>query len=317
MKKYKKRSKSQIDKMSTSEKKEYYEGAVEYYGNLKNQLKWFCLKGIVHPLLWLCVHATPIKVIKLNNIDWNVDNNPIIFSANHSNAYDMPILSLAIKKHIFVLCDYTTINNTIADIAFRMNGCVYIDRKTKESKTNAYEQCVAGIKQGYNMLIFPESTWNLTKSLPILPRYWGDIKIAQETGTPIIPTRLVYCGRVCLIKFGKRIYVSKNDSIAEKDNEVYDAMVQLRKEIEVSPEYKKYYVPIEYTDWVKKNINSYKFFDVDYEMSCIRNCDIIPHDEFEQIKRIGAEIRPVDKIREKLRYARINYRYKETDCNIE
>ena len=311
MKKYKKYSKSQIDSMSKAHRKEYYKTAVEHYGNLKNQLKGFRAKGIVHPLLLLITHAFPIKVIKLNNVDWTVDNKPVIFSANHSNSNDFPVLVQSIKKHCFALADFTMINDPAVCLSTRLNGCVYVDRKSKKSTANAFEQCVEGVKSGYNMVVFPESTWNLTKSLPVLPRYWGDVKIAQETGSPIIPTIMVYCGKICLIKFGERIYVSKDDSIAEKDKKVYHAMANLRKEIESSPEYKKYYEPMEYTDWIRKNVESYQFFDVDYEMSCVRKDEMLPKDELETIAKIGEEMCPVEKIRQDLKYARINYRYEE------
>ncbi len=311
MKKIKKISKSQIDSMSETQRREYYKNAVEYYGNLKNQLKDFRAKGIVHPLLLLITHAFPVKVIKLNSVDWSVDNKPVIFSANHSNSNDFPSLAQSIKKHFFIMADYTMINDPVVNLANKLNGCVYVDRKSKKSTANAFEQCVEGVKSGYNMVVFPESTWNLTKSLPVLPRYWGDVKIAQETGSPIIPTIMVYCGKICLIKFGERIYVSKDDSIAEKDKEVYHAMANLRKEIESSPEYKKYYEPMEYTDWIKKNVESYQFFDVDYEMSCVRKDEMLPKDELETIAKIGEEMRPVEKLRQDLKYSRINYRYEE------
>ena len=76
------------------------------------------------------------------------------------------------------MADYTMINDPVVNLANKLNGCVYVDRKSKKSTANAFEQCVEGVKSGYNMVVFPESTWNLTKSLPVLPRYWGDVKIA-------------------------------------------------------------------------------------------------------------------------------------------
>lgn len=309
----KRKRKPHIDRMSASARKEYYKSAVEYYGNLKDQLKGFRAKDILHPLLLLIMHAYPVKVVSLNSIDWSNDSNPVIFSANHNCSCDIPAVSRAVKKHFFILSDYTLINDPVVDLGYRLNGIIYVDRKSKQSTRNAYEQCVAGVKSGYNLLIFPESTWNLTQSLPILPRYWGDVKIAQETGSPIIPTILVYCGKICLIKFGEQIYVSKDDSIAEKDKEVYNAMVTLKKEIQDSPEYKRYHKPMEYADWVRMNIESYKFFDVDYEMSCIRDDGSLPQDELEQIRRIGEEIHPVAGIRQRLKYAMINYRYEENE----
>ena len=107
MKKYKRISKSKLDKMSAAERKAYYKNAVEHYGNLENQLKGFKLKNLIHPLLLLITHFFPVKVINLNDIDWGTDGLPIIFSANHSNSNDFPVLVQSIKKHCFALADTT------------------------------------------------------------------------------------------------------------------------------------------------------------------------------------------------------------------
>ncbi len=90
-------------------------------------------------------------------------------------------------------------------------------------------------------------------------------------------------------------------------------MVTLKKEITDSPEYRRYHKPMEYTDWLKKNIESYKYFDVDYEMSCIRDDGSLPQDELELIRKIGEEIYPIAGIRQRLKYAKINYRYEENE----
>lgn len=282
---------------------------MEHYGNLPDQLKGYKAKAVFRPLIVLAMKTFPAKVIKLNSVNWPSDNLPVIFSTNHNNSNDCPSLIQSIGKQFFALADYTVINDSVVHISNRLNGCVYVDRKSKSSTANAFRQCVEGVKSGYNMLVFPESTWNLTKSLPILPRYWGDVKIAQETGRPIIPVILEYTGKYCIVKFGDCIYVSKDDSVADKDKEVYEAMVRLKKEIRKSAEYKEHYVPIEYTEWLRKNIKSYKYFDVPYELSCIRNDGSIPQEELEEILKVGEEIRPLASIREELKYAKINYRY--------
>ena len=311
MKKYKHYSKSQIDSMSDSERYEYYKNAVEHYGNLPNQLKGFKAKILFRPLLLLIARAFPVKIIQLNSIDWPKDNSPVIFSTNHSNANDFPVLLRTIHKHCFTLADFNMINDSASCLANRMNGSIFVDRKSEKSGANAFNQCVEGLKKGYSMIIFPESTWNLTKSLPMLPRYWGDVRIAQETGRPIIPVIKVYCGKICLIKFGECIYVSKDDSVVEKDKEVYNAMVKLIDEIKNTKAYKDNYTPLDYTEWLRMTLGNYKYSDLSHEVSCIRDDGNLPQEELKEIIRVGEEIRPIKAIREDLKYATINYRYDE------
>ena len=61
-----------------------------------------------------------------------------------------------------------------------------------------------------NLLIFPEGTWNLLPSSPMLPIYWGGIALAMETGKPLIPVVMEYRGDDVYIAFDKPIYYQKS-----------------------------------------------------------------------------------------------------------
>ena len=49
-----------------------------------------------------------------------------------------------------------------------------------------------------------------------------------------------------------------------------------------------------------------QLIDIDY-----RKDEMLPKDELETIANIGEEMRPVEKIRQDLKYARVNYRYED------
>ena len=193
----------EIKKLSDSEKLEYQLEALEYYGNLKNQLDGFEKKEGIHNLLMLIAKSSPMHVYKFNDIDWPIDGGNCIFSANHSNASDFLVLGQIIKKHFFIMADFTMINDPVVDKLNRLNGCIYIDRLSRISGKNAIEQAIDGVNHGYNMAIFPESTWNLFEDKLMLPRKWGDVLVAQQTKRPIIPIGIVYnynnyCFCVCI-----------------------------------------------------------------------------------------------------------------------
>ena len=94
-------STSEIKKLNESEKLEYQLEALEYYGNLKDQLDGFEKKEKIHNLLVAIAKANPTKVHKLNEIEWPKDGKNCIFSANHSNANDFLTLGDVIEKHFF------------------------------------------------------------------------------------------------------------------------------------------------------------------------------------------------------------------------
>ena len=200
------------------------------------------------------------------------------------------------------------LNDPIVNTLNKLNGCIYVDRKSKKSGQNAFKQSVEGINKGYNMVIFPEGTWNLLQSQPILPRKWGDIKIAQETGRPIIPIVMEYNGKNCFAKTGNPIYINKNDNIQKCDEMLYDSMATLKYDIWESEVYKKNYKDISYEEWLKKNISGYKYFDVLYEMEIIRKTDDYHKEEFDKILEIGEQVHPLKTFEKKLIKSKINYR---------
>jgi 1-acyl-sn-glycerol-3-phosphate acyltransferase len=146
-----------------------------------------------------------------------------------------------------------------------LNGCIYVDRKSKKSGENAFKQSIEGINKGYNMIVFPEGTWNLLQSQPILPRKWGDIKIAQETGRPIIPIVMEYNGKNCFVKSSDPIYFDKNDDLKSCDEKMYDIMSTLKYDIWSSDIYKDKFEEISYEEWLRETLKGYKYFDTEYE----------------------------------------------------
>lgn len=299
-----------LNRQKTFDYKEQQRQLNDYYANLSNQLDSFEKKEIIHYIINLVLKFYPIKIFKLNTLDHMNDTGSVIFTANHSNSLDVPMLCRILKKHFFVMADYTMQNDILVNIFNRLNGCIYVDRKSKKSGVNAFNQAVKGVSNGYNMLIFSEATWNLFDQLPMLPRHWGDLKIAQATGRPIMPIALVYNEKNCFVKFGQLRTVTLDDDIKKIDQEVFDEMTQLRQDIWNSDIYKQHYQQISYEDWLRKTIKSYRHFDVEYEMSMIRQDESIDIKALEHILAVGEEINPIQKIEKRLIKSKINYRLK-------
>ena len=300
----------EIRKLNDSEKLEYQLEALEYYGHLANQLKGFKEKENIHHMLMCIARLNPVKVYKLNEIKWPSDGKNCIFSANHSNANDFLTLGEVIKKHFFIMADFTMINDPLVDMLNRLNGCIYLDRLSRTSGKNAIEQAIDGVNQGYNMVIFPESTWNLFDKKLMLPRKWGDIIVAQQTKRPIVPIGIVYNYNNCFVKFGEPFYVNQNVDIKQASDELGKIMEKLRKDIINSERFRIIYRDVLYEEWLVNTIKSYRNFDVGYEMSVIRKDKTIDDDEFKKIIEIGERVHPIEDIERKLKNAKVNYRIK-------
>ncbi len=142
------------------------------------------------------------------------------------------------------------------------------------------------LRNGNNVVIFPEGTWNLTPSKPLLPLYWGIIDIAGTAEVPIIPVIMEYTAKKCYISFGSPIKVTspydKNDQI----NRLADAMASLKwKTWETCKDVgcKSLY---EWNEEVERRIKEYPKLDYSYECSVIRK-EFTSFDELIDISKIN------------------------------
>ncbi len=179
----------------------------------------------------------------------NIPDTPCIFAVNHSNSHDFPILIETVGKHFKILAD-VSMKDTIVNIPNQVNGVYYVDRISPEKEENEalINNIVTDLKRGMSLALFPEATWNLTESKPLLPFHWGIIDIAKRANIPIIPVVLNYsdlnskCSAFILDKF----VVSKNDSKSEKIAELEDIMATKL-----------------WDEWSKNPISTYENFDFD------------------------------------------------------
>lgn len=141
----------------------------------------------IHPLLLIAVRRRRKHELHILNDRPNISGNAI-YAVNHSCRYDIPYALELIRRHSYVLVGKQRLNFMERIVLF-LNGVVYVDRKNRRSKTRAKQQLKTLLRHGHNVCMFPEATWNLTPSKPMLPLYWGIIEIARETKCPIIPGR--------------------------------------------------------------------------------------------------------------------------------
>lgn len=123
-----------------------------------------------------------------------------------------------------------------------------------------------------NLLIFPEGTWNLLPSSPMLPIYWGGITLAMETGKPLIPVVMEYRKDDVYIAFDKPAYYRKDQDKKQSADMLRDTMATLRWNIwEYFPMEKRSEIDLKEWDREKeKRLKEYPKLNYKYEMSCIR-----------------------------------------------
>lgn len=208
-----------------------------------------------------------LRIIDSKNLP---DFSPVIYVVNHTNSYDVPVVSEVIKKHFHIIVGKQPLNATDR-IAFNLNGAIWIDRKNSDSKHLARIEIEKCLKDKANILLFPEGTWNRSPNKIMLPLYWGVIDIAKSCNVPICPIVLDYASDVCFAKVGKII---KIDQYKDKSIEIKllrDVMATLKWEIwESQPKLKRSEIDERYFEnLLSQEVKEYPKIDLEYEHSVV------------------------------------------------
>lgn len=153
----------------------------------------------IHPLIFKFL---PLFRKYSLEIEGKIPEQQCLFIANHFCVHDIPFATEVIGKHTYVLVSDED-KNTLNGLALSMNGIIWIHRTDKQDRIRARNDVIEYLNSGCNILMYPESTWNLTASLPMLPMNWGVIGISKETKVPICPMYLLFDEKKCFVKIGE------------------------------------------------------------------------------------------------------------------
>lgn len=194
-----------------------------------------------------------------------------IYAVNHSCKWDVQYMMELGRGRCYILVGKQRLL-LLDRIVFHLNGAVWVDRKSKASKATSKEKMQRVLKKGHCLCVFPEGTWNLHPSLPVLPLYWGIVDVAKRAGVPIVPMCFEYYEKECLVKYGETFYVREDEEKEEVINWLRDTFATLKWEIWES-------FPIEqrqdisegyWAEKIARRLQEYKKLDYEYEMSCVR-----------------------------------------------
>ncbi|MCH5269318.1 MAG: 1-acyl-sn-glycerol-3-phosphate acyltransferase [Lachnospiraceae bacterium] len=235
-------------------------------------IKGFC--QLFHPLLIYIMKSQREqrnqKLHILNDHPTYTGKNAI-YVVNHSCKHDFPISGEVIGNHTCVLAGKQKLY--LSDyIAFLLNGVIWVDRESRESKKVAFQKMLSCMRKGLNMCVFPEATWNLTPSKPMLPMYWGVVDLAKQSGCPIIPLILEFRDNDCYAWFGEPIYCLPDDMKKDKFTKLEETMATIKWKIwELFPVEKR--DTINLNEWnlkVKQRLLEYPILNYEYEKQFIR-----------------------------------------------
>lgn len=236
MENFKKLNAIQRSKLSIEELCEYYRNLRKYVLENNDKIKGVKFHDFVHPVINFLIKGRRIvngqKLTVYNKVDKN-EKGPIIFAVTHTGKYDIEIVNEAIKKSYYLLSDdeeymYRTIDGYVTDL----NGVVYVDSDYPEDQLVAKETSIKLMKQGANIMWYPEGIWNLSPNELVLPCKYGIIDAALEAQATIIPIALDQRDKDFYVNIGKPIsYDELGVTNKEDKTQMINAINNLRDEL--------------------------------------------------------------------------------------
>ena len=117
-----------------------------------------------------------------------IPDEPVIWTANHAFKDDTLATVLAIKRNAYILFgSMPQFYNTFDGITAWLNGAIMTNRKVSDSKHAAIEKGIYAIKNGSDLMMFPEGVWNKTPDKLMLKLWPGIYRLCAETGVKVVP----------------------------------------------------------------------------------------------------------------------------------
>ena len=174
------------------------------------------------------------KINIINNCYYNKNEKPVIFAITHVGKYDIERVYEALNEHSILLF------GTPEDVHGTFDGFMlekilvnYLDINDKEDRKVVKRQMIKDLKNGANIMWFPEGTWNISPNLLVLPIRYGIIEVALEANVPIVPIALEYDldNKIYYINIGENFYANKYLNKIDAITELRDTLATLKWEI--------------------------------------------------------------------------------------
>ena len=192
------------------------------------------------------VNMTEPEVIEYNNSD---EGNKI-YACTHIGGNDIQrALQIMNVPAYLMLGDPGILYKKAIYQALKFNGVIPLETKDRKDRKIAYNRSIELLDQGGNLLIYPEGAWNVSPNELVMKMFVGTVRMAKETGKPIVPIAMEQIGDTFYIKVGKEYTIPKDCPLSEQEltDELRGILATLKWEIlESQPMAKRSDIPDDY-----------------------------------------------------------------------
>lgn len=151
--------------------------------------------------------------------------NGAVIAGNHKTNFDCFMVILSTRRCVHFLAKAELFKLSFFNWFFRNSGLIPVYRNGKDKK--ALETAIERLKKGELVGVFPEGRLNKASKNALLPFKIGAVKMAKETGCPIIPFtingRYIPFAHSIEIVFGEPYFVNENN--LEEANKILERKV--------------------------------------------------------------------------------------------
>ena len=218
---------------------------IEYY---RNERKYIYENNIpVKGIKWRKrIHKIMFAIIKMKRVllhqkltilhDEREDTDkPIIYACTHIGRYDIEMALESIQDTCFLfLGSPGKLYRSLDGVLVYLFGFIGCDTTEKEDRHIAKELAIRTLKQGGNILIFPEGAWNITENQVVMKLYTGTIGMAIRSGADIVPIAIEQYEKSFYINIGKNISLDETSDLNKKrklSDDLRDTLCTLKWEI--------------------------------------------------------------------------------------
>ena len=218
---------------------------IEYYRNERKYIyeNNIPIKGIkwrkrIHKIMFAIIKMKRVllhqKLTILHDEREDTDKT-LIYACTHIGRYDIEMALESIQDTCFLFLGspgklYRSLNGVLVYL-FGFIGC---DTTEKEDRHIAKELAIRTLKQGGNILIFPEGAWNITENQVVMKLYTGTIEMAIRSGADIVPIAIEQYEKSFYINIGKNISLDETSDLNKKrklSDDLRDTLCTLKWEI--------------------------------------------------------------------------------------
>lgn len=272
MKKLSKKDEKYLQRTNETEYQKYYTYMRDLYEKSKIANMTMESRKKIYPILrkiLKIMNKMNNNSIKLISDKREISSKPKIYACTHIGKCDIEMISEVIGEHTYILSgDFENLHSTTDGLFLEVNGIIYLNEKNKSDRKKSRTTMEEILKKGGNILYFPEGTWNLTYSTPVMELFPGIVDVAINSNADIIPigieqykkkskgnTFIANIGRNINVKYLEQNGISKQeikvllrDEMATLKWEIYESIPITSKD-EIPNDYYEQFISEKLEEW--------------------------------------------------------------------